>query len=143
MAESKARTHGYQCPVRGCPQRNNRRFSSPTATAAHIIAKHGEAELVKRLKLTTGAMPGGKVKRFTKNSARQVGETPAPVTLKAPHEIVIYRNGVPGFRRTIDFDGSGLNDLIVEMAGRERFIAKSVDVQSEEHTTSIMCVGNY
>jgi len=83
------------------------------------------------------------VKRFTKNSARQVGETPAPVTLKAPHEIVIYRNGVPGFRRTIDFEGNALNDLIVEMAGRERFIAKSVQVQSESNKTSIMCEGNY
>lgn len=143
MAESKARTHGYQCPVRGCPQRNNRRFSSPMATAAHIIAKHGELELVKRLKLTTGGMPGGKVKHFAKDNARQVGETPAPVTLKAPHEIVIYRNGTAGFCRTINFDGDVLDGLIVEMAGRERFTSESVHVVSETYKTSIMCKGNY
>lgn len=58
MAESKVRKIGYQCPVKGCVQRNNRRFGSPMAVAAHIVSKHGDDELSKRLRLKTGIAPG-------------------------------------------------------------------------------------
>lgn len=45
------REHGYQCPVRGCEKRNNRRFSA-LGLAQHIIAIHGEEEFSKRLRAT-------------------------------------------------------------------------------------------
>ncbi|UCE67349.1 MAG: hypothetical protein JSU85_04860 [Candidatus Zixiibacteriota bacterium] len=49
MSDSKTRTWGYECNVRGCPQKNNRRFSSLKGFLMHLEAKHpGVAE--KRLK---------------------------------------------------------------------------------------------
>lgn len=41
---------GYQCPVRGCDKRKNRRFSL-LGICMHIEAKHGIKELEKRLKI--------------------------------------------------------------------------------------------
>lgn len=49
MAESKQRTFGFQCPVRGCSQRNNRRFISVMSLAKHMEEKH-PGELQKRLR---------------------------------------------------------------------------------------------
>lgn len=40
---------GYQCPVRGCKKKHNRRFGAH-GLAQHIIKIHGEDEFIKRLK---------------------------------------------------------------------------------------------
>lgn len=43
------RTSGFVCPVRGCPKKNNRRFSI-TGLCYHMIEMH-DGVLEKRLKL--------------------------------------------------------------------------------------------
>lgn len=40
---------GYQCPVRGCKKKHNRRFT-PLGLAQHIINVHGTDEFAKRLR---------------------------------------------------------------------------------------------
>ena len=44
-------TMGLQCPVRGCPKKNNRLFSE-IGLAMHIIDVHGQGELARRLRAT-------------------------------------------------------------------------------------------
>jgi len=46
---AQQRSHGYQCPVRGCDKKHNRRFSA-RSLATHISDYHGEEELIKRLR---------------------------------------------------------------------------------------------
>lgn len=40
---------GYQCPVRGCDKKKNRRFSAQ-GLCSHIVQVHGETELINRLR---------------------------------------------------------------------------------------------
>ncbi len=49
MNSAQQRDSGYQCPVRGCDKKKNRRFSAG-GLCAHIVALHGEAELINRLR---------------------------------------------------------------------------------------------
>jgi len=52
MAQTKKNDYGLACPVRGCKQKNNRRFTSAASLALHISEKHGDDELQKRLRAT-------------------------------------------------------------------------------------------
>jgi len=58
MGESRKIDFGYQCPVRGCKQKNNRRFNSLSGLLQHMELFHpGEAEKrlrAKKSKRTTG-----------------------------------------------------------------------------------------
>ena len=42
-------SRGYQCPVRGCDKRHNRRFSL-MGLVMHMMDQHGDAEVAKRLR---------------------------------------------------------------------------------------------
>jgi len=137
MAESKARSYGYQCPVRGCCQRNNRRFNSPMALASHIVAKHGDEELIKRLRCKkVGKTPGGSVKLRSSTVTRRAGETPAPTTLTAPHTIQVTRNGAKSFERVIEFDGDSLDEIIISIVAGESRIG-DVDIKQARSITRI------
>ena len=50
MPESKTNSFGFECPIRGCKQKHNRRFITAMGVVKHIEEKH-PGELVKRLKL--------------------------------------------------------------------------------------------
>ena len=49
MNAAQENQSGYQCPVRGCDKKKNRRFSA-LGLSMHIIESHGEAELINRLR---------------------------------------------------------------------------------------------
>jgi len=49
MNKAMERDIGYQCPVRGCKNRNNRRFSL-LGLIMHMREKHGIEEIEKRLR---------------------------------------------------------------------------------------------
>lgn len=60
MAQTKQNLYGFACPVRGCKQKNNRRFNTALSLALHISAKHGDDELQKRLRTSKSSRTTGK-----------------------------------------------------------------------------------
>jgi len=51
VSRAKLNKFGYRCPVRGCNQRKNRAFLTVMGVVKHMLAQHGEEELVKRLRV--------------------------------------------------------------------------------------------
>jgi len=47
--KASERETGYQCPVRGCEKKHNRRFSL-MGLVMHMMNKHGDDEVAKRLR---------------------------------------------------------------------------------------------
>lgn len=47
--QAMTQAYGYQCPVRGCDKKHNRRFSL-MGLVMHMMDKHGDDEVAKRLR---------------------------------------------------------------------------------------------
>lgn len=51
MGTAKVISCGYRCPVRGCKSKKSKLFKSAVSVAMHIRDIHGDAELIKRLRV--------------------------------------------------------------------------------------------
>ena len=56
MSVAKSRDTGYQCPVRGRPSKNSKRFTLG-GVLQHIKSVHGVDEIKKRMRLGSDSLP--------------------------------------------------------------------------------------